>query len=100
MDYDRDGHLDLFVATYVDFTIAGNKLCNDSVGARDYCEVTTVVRRGNPGYEILRIADEQQSDLIIMGVHGRGTADMLFFGSTTNHAVREARCPVLTIRRG
>jgi hypothetical protein len=36
-DYDRDGLLDLFVATYVDFTIAGNKLCNDSVGARDYC---------------------------------------------------------------
>src|SRR5262245_58758688 len=37
VDYDRDGNLDLFVATYVDFTIAGNKLCNDSVGARDYC---------------------------------------------------------------
>jgi enediyne biosynthesis protein E4 len=36
-DYDRDGNLDLFVARYVDFTIAGNKLCNDSVGARDYC---------------------------------------------------------------
>jgi hypothetical protein len=37
VDYDRDGHLDLFIATYVDFTTAGNKLCNDSVGARDYC---------------------------------------------------------------
>jgi hypothetical protein len=36
-DYDRDGFLDLFVARYVDFTIAGNKQCNDPVGARDYC---------------------------------------------------------------
>jgi len=36
-DYDRDGFLDLFVARYVDFTIAGNKLCNDPVGVRDYC---------------------------------------------------------------
>jgi hypothetical protein len=36
-DYDRDGHLDLFVAHYLDFTLAGNKLCNDSLGARDYC---------------------------------------------------------------
>ncbi len=37
VDYDRDGDLDLFVARYVDFTPAGNKLCNDSAGARDYC---------------------------------------------------------------
>jgi enediyne biosynthesis protein E4 len=36
-DYDRDGHLDLFIAAYVDFTVGGNKVCTDPVGARDYC---------------------------------------------------------------
>ncbi len=36
-DYDRDGYLDLFVANYLDFTLTGNKVCQDSVGARDYC---------------------------------------------------------------
>jgi len=37
VDFDRDGFLDLFVSRYVDFTVAGNKQCTDSVGARDYC---------------------------------------------------------------
>jgi hypothetical protein len=37
LDYDRDGFLDLFVAHYLDFSVAGNKVCHDAVGARDYC---------------------------------------------------------------
>jgi hypothetical protein len=38
---------------------------------------------------------EQESDLIVMGAHGGGVA-ALGFGSTTNHVVREATCPVPT----
>jgi nucleotide-binding universal stress UspA family protein len=54
---------------------------------------------GKPSREILRVASEPQSDLIVVGVQGRGAASVMFFGSTTNHVVREATCPVLTIRR-
>ena len=64
------------------------------------CTVETVLATGKPYREILRIAAEQRSDLIVMGIHGRGAADLLFFGSTARHVVREASCPVLTLRTG
>lgn len=66
---------------------------------RGYCTVETVMGRGTPYKEILRVAGETQSELIVMGVHGRSAADVLLLGSTTNHVVRQAACPVLTIRQ-
>jgi nucleotide-binding universal stress UspA family protein len=66
---------------------------------RAYCTVETVLAEGKPSGEILREAAERRSDLIVIGIHGRGAVDRLFFGSTTQHVVREATCPVLTLRR-
>lgn len=43
-------------------------------------------------------AQEQDCDLIVMGTHGRGGLMHLLFGSVTEHVLRHARCPVLTIR--
>ena len=63
---------------------------------REYCAVETLVARGKPYREVLRIAAERRSDLIVIGVHGRGPVDLLFFGSTAQQVVRHARCPVLT----
>ena len=68
----------------------------DAVRAR--CPITELVTMGKAWKEILRVATEQQSDLIVLGVHGRSTADLLLFGSTTQHVMRQATCPVLTIR--
>jgi len=67
---------------------------------RAYCTVDTVLATGKPYREILRVAAEQHSDLIVLGIHGRSAADLLFVGSTTNHVVRQAACPVLTLRSG
>jgi nucleotide-binding universal stress UspA family protein len=65
----------------------------------EWCRVEPLTAHGKPWREVLRIAAERQSDLIVMGVRGRGAADLLFFGSTTQHVVRQASCPVLTRRR-
>ena len=66
--------------------------------ARTYCTVDTAVVEGRAYRRVLRHAVEQKSDLIVMGVHGRGALDLLLFGSTTHHVIRAAVCPVLIVR--
>jgi nucleotide-binding universal stress UspA family protein len=69
-------------------------------GATEFCSADALLTQGKPWREVLRVAAERQSDLIVIGVQGRGAADLWFFGSTTQHVVRGASCPVLTLRRG
>lgn len=64
---------------------------------RAACSVTEVSREGIPHREIVGLADALEADLIVMGVRGRGATDLLLFGSTTHHVIREARCAVLTL---
>jgi nucleotide-binding universal stress UspA family protein len=64
--------------------------------ARIYSQVTETVTVGKAYREILREAAEQRSDLIVIGAHG-GRVGSGAFGSTTNHVVREAGCPVLSL---
>lgn len=68
------------------------------VNARTYCTIETALVRGKPHHEILRLAGQQHSRLIVMGVHGHNALDAWLFGSTTHHIVRHAACPVLTLR--
>jgi nucleotide-binding universal stress UspA family protein len=65
--------------------------------ARDWCDVSVVVRSGKAYRELLAVAADEKSDLIAMGVRGRNPLDIMLFGSTTQHVVRHAACPVLTI---
>jgi nucleotide-binding universal stress UspA family protein len=67
---------------------------------RTYCTVETALPSGKPYREILRIAEEQKADLLVIGIHGAGVVDRMLFGSTAQHLVRQASCPVLTLRKG
>jgi nucleotide-binding universal stress UspA family protein len=60
-------------------------------------QVSSRIGSGKAWAEILRVAREEQSDLIVIGVRGRNPLDVTLFGSTTNHVVRRATCPVLTL---
>jgi nucleotide-binding universal stress UspA family protein len=68
--------------------------------AREYCHVHTAVAEGSAYREILRYAGETRSDLIVMGVQGRGAIDEFVFGSNTAQVIRAAAHPVLTVPPG
>jgi nucleotide-binding universal stress UspA family protein len=55
---------------------------------------------GRSWREILKAAEESHADLVVMGVRGRNPVDLVLFGSTTQHVVRGAGCPVLVVHGG
>jgi universal stress protein A len=71
-------------------------LIQSEIGNR--CEASAAVRTGKPHQEILMEADEQDVDLIIVATHGHTGVEHMLFGSTAERLVRNARCPVITIR--
>ena len=59
--------------------------------------VDAVVASGSAPTTVLEHAARLGTDLIVMGVHGRGALDLRLFGSTTHQVIRRATCPVLVI---
>ena len=53
---------------------------------------------GDPAGEIVRIADEEKVDSIVLGTHGRTGLSRLLMGSVAEGVVRRAPCPVLVYR--
>ncbi len=54
--------------------------------------------RGDPATEIVRLAKEEQADLIVMATAGRSGLRRVLMGSVAEAIVREAPCPVLTLK--
>jgi nucleotide-binding universal stress UspA family protein len=53
---------------------------------------------GDAAAEILWLAQERQYDLVVMGTHGRTGLDRLLTGSVAAAVLRDAPCPVLTVK--
>lgn len=62
------------------------------------CRPEAMVVPGHPSETILRVAEENDVKLIVMGVHTRGAIDRMLFGSTARQVIHAARCPVLSVR--
>jgi nucleotide-binding universal stress UspA family protein len=60
--------------------------------------VESTVMEGEPVDMILRAATETNSDVIVMGTHGRTALSRLLMGSVAEQVLRKAPCPVLTAK--
>ena len=66
--------------------------------ALNWCKPKTVLLAGQPHEELIKYAVVQDMDLIVLGVRGHGMVESLFVGSTAERVVRQAICPVLSVR--
>ena len=53
---------------------------------------------GDPTSEIVKVADKERVDLIIMGSRGRGTFKAILLGSTAEGTIRKAKSPVIVFK--
>ncbi len=72
-------------------------------GYKDLCEgmnvcYSRVVRVGDPAVVLIKYAEENGMDLIVMGSRGLTDLEGLIMGSVTHHVLQRTCCPVLIIR--
>ncbi len=60
-------------------------------------QTRVIVASGNAGDEIVRFANEEKVDLIVIASHGETGGRHYIFGCVAEKVVRHAKCPVLTI---
>lgn len=59
--------------------------------------VTSRLEVGSPAEQILSIAQQQSSDLVVMGARGLGPVKERLFGSVSHRIVTSAPCPALIV---
>ena len=56
-----------------------------------------LIRLGHPVEEILKAADEEGCDVIVLGTHGKGFLEQTFLGSVSSSVLLRTRKPVLIV---
>jgi nucleotide-binding universal stress UspA family protein len=56
-----------------------------------------LVHEGDPVEEILTTADKLNSDIIVLGAHGKGVLSHTFLGTVPDKVLRRSRTPVLVV---
>ncbi len=83
------------------FSVAAEQEAHELAGLEPLYDlrVKRVVRKSeHPAAEILSFAQTSACDLIVVGTHGRTGLSHLVMGSVAETVIRQAHCPVITVR--
>ncbi len=62
------------------------------------CEVTQLARGLSPGEDIVFFAEDNNVDLIYVGIQKRSRTSKLLLGSTAQYIILKASCPVISVK--
>ena len=62
-------------------------------------KVKRIIKTGVPLREILRIEEEEDVSVIVIGSHGRTNLEEVFLGSVSEKVIRKCKKPILVIKR-
>jgi nucleotide-binding universal stress UspA family protein len=62
------------------------------------CESILSVRGMEAGEDLVRLAEENKAEEIIIGVRRRSKVGKLLFGSTAQYVILNATCPVVSVK--
>lgn len=66
---------------------------------RNWCTPITALLKGVPYEELVAYAQDNEIDVMVLGIHGHNFFDKFLVGSTTDRVISRTTCPVLTVRK-
>jgi len=69
------------------------------LGDKNGIDVESIVLEGDPADELIRYAEENGMDIIVMGTLGRTGIGRLLLGSVAGNVIRHSKVPVMVVRK-
>jgi nucleotide-binding universal stress UspA family protein len=68
------------------------------IAEQEGVQARTMIVDGQSGTAIVRIAERERADLVVLGAVGRSMVEEALMGSISQYVVRHAPCPVLVVK--
>jgi len=90
---DRKAYLEMLRKVGSNVLAAGKK-----IATKQGMDSKIVIKEGNIANEIIKLAEKEQCNLIVMGNKGLGATSRFFLGSISNKLANNSTCSILIVK--